>query len=442
MAITLGINIQSLRTQRSLSDATGRVGSSLERLASGMRINRASDDAAGLAVASSLNADSRFFSTSSRNINDGISMLNIVDSTISSQTGILGRMLELAEQSANGTYSTAQRSSLQNEYLALQKEFGRLADTATFNGLKLLRSDRSDGVSTISLQAGITGNSNSILSVRTGDTSNLSGIFNIRTIRGGGNSNADGTIDAGDFDSIALGKADPSSASGAVFYSQVRGSDGRMYDIAIAAVDYSDDGSFGSDYTNSGQVAVSFAVYYKKSDGSWDYASVQHAQLGGSNDFAVTFNESTGQAISSTVSSNSQISTSITMGGASGTLNLDFSGLKFFANNNESQQTATDLTGIENVNRAKDSLTVVRNRFNELNSLRGTFGAMMSRLLVASQISFTSRENTTAAASRIMDADIASESGELTRQSILQKVATAVLAQANQAPQLALALIT
>ena len=111
-------------------------------------------DAAGLAISTSLDKDKLLTQTARRNINDGISMVNILSSGLSSQKEILFRMSELAEQSANGTYSSKQREGLQQEYSSLMDEFDRIADSTEFNGVKLLRNPTAQ---TISIMAGITG---------------------------------------------------------------------------------------------------------------------------------------------------------------------------------------------------------------------------------------------------------------------------------------------
>lgn len=136
--ITIGTNISSLTAQRRLSDSTGRLQNVFERLASGRRINSASDDAAGLAIASSLNFSSRVYAKAINNINDGMSALSIASGALSSLSGVVQRQMELAEQAANGTYSRTQRLSLQQEANALSNEFNRVVETASFNGIKLL----------------------------------------------------------------------------------------------------------------------------------------------------------------------------------------------------------------------------------------------------------------------------------------------------------------
>ena len=115
LPITLGSNIASLGAQRRLANASEKLGSVFERLSSGLRINRASDDAAGLAVSSSLNAYQRIYTQGVRNLNDGVSALSIADGAIGQLSNIVTRQNELAEQAANGIYTTVPRSALDRE---------------------------------------------------------------------------------------------------------------------------------------------------------------------------------------------------------------------------------------------------------------------------------------------------------------------------------------
>jgi len=139
-----------------LDRASNRVSQSLERLASGQRINRASDDAAGLAVASRLEADQRIAGLAMRNISDGISYISTAGSSLEEISSILARMGELASQSANGVYTVAQRTALAAEFVALGSEIERIAAASEFNNIKLLSNSAS-----ISIQAGIRGDANS-----------------------------------------------------------------------------------------------------------------------------------------------------------------------------------------------------------------------------------------------------------------------------------------
>jgi len=138
MTINIRTNVPSLIAQRNLDQSTSRVNTAYERLSSGLRINRARDDAAGLAIAEALKADSRVAGVAIRNASDGISIISIADQAIGQIGNVLGRLAELAEQSANGVFSNTQRSALDNEFKALTNEMERIALTTEFNGLKLL----------------------------------------------------------------------------------------------------------------------------------------------------------------------------------------------------------------------------------------------------------------------------------------------------------------
>ena len=118
---------------RSPNASTAELSSNLERLSSGKRINHASDDAAGLAVSSTLNGTARIHTQAARNVNDGISFLNVADGATSALKDILFRLRELSTQSSNGTFSNAQRQCIDKESQALQAEYGRTLTTAKFN---------------------------------------------------------------------------------------------------------------------------------------------------------------------------------------------------------------------------------------------------------------------------------------------------------------------
>jgi flagellin len=159
MPITLGSNVTSLQAQRRLGQATDALSKTYERLSSGQRINRASDDAAGLAIADSLKATARIASVAVRNANDGISTIAIADSALGEIGNVLSRLAELSEQSANGVFSATQRSALQNEFTALGSEIERIAVTTEFNGVKLL-----SGGNELVLQVGFNSGSTSRIS--------------------------------------------------------------------------------------------------------------------------------------------------------------------------------------------------------------------------------------------------------------------------------------
>lgn len=150
MSASINSNIASMMAQRRLSESSLQVGSIYERLSSGMRINHASDDAAGLAISDTLRSSSKIYSQAIRNLNDGISALSVAQGALQQLGNIIDRQMELSEQSANGVYSTTQRLSLHNEANELTEEFNRIISTASFNGRKLLDGSWKD----VLLQAG------------------------------------------------------------------------------------------------------------------------------------------------------------------------------------------------------------------------------------------------------------------------------------------------
>lgn len=285
MPITLGSNIASLRAQRSLNQSTQHLSDVYQKLSSGQRINKASDDAAGLSIADSLKAQQRIASVAIRNANDGISSIAIADAALGEIGNTLTRMAELSEQSANGVFSATQRSALQDEFTALASEVERIATTTNFNGVRLL----SGGFAMV-LQVGFD----------SGSTSQVS-------------------------------------------YTGVQGT---LASLGLAG---------------SGESALTYS-------------------LNGS-----TIEE--GQSAS------------------------------------------------------RAALDAVNSAIASLAQTRGTLGAAESRLNVAITNLTVARENFAAAESQIRDTDVAQQAAELTRLGILQQAGSAVLAQANQQPSLALSLL-
>ena len=140
MPLVINTNVASLNSQRYLSNNTGALSKTMEKLSSGYRINRAGDDAAGLQVSEKLRAQIRGSQKALDNVQDGLNMLNIADGTYQAITDSVQRMRELAVQAANDTYSTAQRSALQIEYDSLTSGIIQMAEAAQFNGIHLLSS--------------------------------------------------------------------------------------------------------------------------------------------------------------------------------------------------------------------------------------------------------------------------------------------------------------
>lgn len=143
MALTVNTNVASLNAQRNLNVTSNQLSKSLERLSSGLRINRAGDDAAGLAISENMRASIRSMNQAMRNANDGVSMLQTAEGALNETANILIRMRELAEQSASGTVGSDQRTAINNEFTQLKSEIDRIASVTEFNGTKLLNSSQS-----------------------------------------------------------------------------------------------------------------------------------------------------------------------------------------------------------------------------------------------------------------------------------------------------------
>ena len=189
MAISIVTNPASLNAQRNLNRTQSTVGKSLARLSSGLRINGASDDAAGLAISEKLKSQTRSLSQAERNANDAVSLLQTAEGAMNETSGLLIRMRELAVQSGNDTVGSTERQFLQNELNDLRAEVDRIAEVTEFNGRKLV-----DGTaSAVTFQVGINNTTNDRIQVGINDmhstslgtsaAANLSGV-NINTITG------------------------------------------------------------------------------------------------------------------------------------------------------------------------------------------------------------------------------------------------------------------
>jgi len=158
MPIRIFNNPASINAQRLLDINNGRLSQSVERISSGIRINRASDDAAGLAISEGLRSDLRSLRQAVRNSNDGISLLNITEGALNEQGSMLIRLRELASQAATGTTGSTERATIQLEFNALRNEIDRISNTTEFNGQNLVDGSLASSVSSanqIFIQVGI-----------------------------------------------------------------------------------------------------------------------------------------------------------------------------------------------------------------------------------------------------------------------------------------------
>ena len=177
MALKIFNNPSSINAQRLLAQNGERLQKSVERISSGVRINKASDDAAGLAVSEALRSDIRAMRQAMRNANDGISMINVTEGALNEQSSILIRLRELASQSSTGTVGSTERQTIQLEFNSLRNEVDRITESTTFNGQGLIDGALASGIADanqVVLQIGINSNANSQINLN--EEMNLSAI--------------------------------------------------------------------------------------------------------------------------------------------------------------------------------------------------------------------------------------------------------------------------
>ena len=170
MAVRIFNNIPSLNAQRILGINNNRLAQSVERISSGIRINRGSDDAAGLAISEGLRSDIRALRQAIRNANDGVSLINVTEGALNEQSGILIRLRELASQAATGTVGSTERATIQLEFTALRSELDRISATTEFNGQKLIDGNLASGIAINShtlIQIGLDSSANSRIDLNT-----------------------------------------------------------------------------------------------------------------------------------------------------------------------------------------------------------------------------------------------------------------------------------
>ncbi len=432
--ITIGSNVASLGAQRSLAQNSEALSRTFERLSSGMRINRASDDAAGLAVSERLGADARLYSATARNISDGFSLISIANGVLDQQSGILNRLAELAEQSANGSYSSTQRRSLDVEYQQLLKEFGRLGDSTTFNGLSLLRGTRANGLSLLDLQVGINGSSSARITSTSADTASLSGIINRSTLATPDWDGIGGVAVGDIFAFLSFGVSGTPTEEDLraafrdqVYFTTTTTDTGEQVEVAVG---------FINGYWNAPGADTVGVISFYRSEGSEVWTPISAA----ANQFE--FLSGSGNHLINPADGSVYNGTTYTVSNGTWGVSLDLTGLRFLTQGaNAGNGSAIDFSGVDTVSRALSSLGVVRSRLNDLSALRGNYGALESRLLSALQLANGSREASLQARSRIVDADMAAETANLALKSILQQAGASILAQANTQPSLALLLL-
>jgi flagellin len=495
MPQVINTNMASLNSQRNLNGSQGALSTSLQRLSSGLRINSAKDDAAGLAITERFTAQIRGLNQAARNANDGISLAQTAEGGLSTSGDILQRMRELAVQSANGTNSSSDRASLQQEVTQLKDELTRIASTTQFNGQNVLdgslsatqfqvgasanqtinvgiASAKATDIGNFSLRS-VAVNTNSISSAQSANTSsgNNRVVAQTLTIAGNGKTSSFAVAVGAQASTIATGvngttsstgvtaqastgvKVSSLSATGTVTFS--------LNGVAIGAtVSNTNDLSSVATAVNAQSTTTGVTATSDKSgnlvlkNSTGDDIKIQDVTNSGSGTVAVTgidvYNSDATVGSAASLATSGGGNDSTTVGGQ----------IKFGASNgytiqstdntsnvfSGSGQQASTLTAVSNldigtISGANDALSTIDAALTTLNNSRAALGAIQNRFAATiSNLSITA-ENLSSARSRIQDTDFAAETSALTRAQILQQAGTAMLAQANSVPNGVLALL-
>jgi len=422
-------NIMAGNAARHLGKAYDSLSTSVERLASGLRINSAKDDAAGLAVRELMRADIAVLQQGSRNAQDGISMLQTMEGAMGVIDDNLIRMKELAEQAATGSYSAAQRTIMNAEFSEMADEIDRIAGATKFNDIAMLNT----GTGSVSIHVGTT----STIDI---DKVNMTKVgLGINTGISGQSSTFTDTV--------------ASSTSGAYFTAvgndvmvKIQFTDsGAGDDEDLISVEFTNEGGTAGAYTlaqvvsaiNAQTQALGFAS--DGTDKNYDMASVATNSDGTYSLKLASRGSSDGWTIQQ---GNATATEDATMTGCFGDVSaaLDDS----FTDVGGAEYAATTVAAGVNISTAAaaaTALTTITTAINTKDTARASFGYKMNRLESTIAILDIQSENLMNSESRISDVDVATEMATLTRTQVLSQAGISMLAQANQMPQMALSLL-
>jgi len=376
MAITVNTNVSALVAQRNLSNASNMLNQSLERLASGNRINSAKDDAAGLQISNRLEAQMSGIDVAVRNANDGISIMQTAEGAMNETTNIMQRMRDLSLQSANGSNSKSERIAIQEEITALNDELNRIAETTSFGGKKLLN--------------GSFGNTAFQIGGSSGEAVQV-GLKSMRT---------DG-IDMGGFSYVANGMADKSWAVS------------------------SGNTEFNMSFTDRFGQSQSISINAKAGDDIEQLATYINGQT---------------DQVSASVNEDGQLQIYMAGEQTSGTISFSGSLADELSMSSGRYESVNDID-VTSAGGAQRAVSILDTAMKYVDSHRSELGAMQNRFDHAINNLQNVHENLATSNSRIKDTDYAKETTQMIKQQILQQVSTSILAQAKQAPNLALTLL-
>ncbi|NWL21823.1 flagellin N-terminal helical domain-containing protein [Pseudomonas umsongensis] len=480
MALTVNTNIASLTTQGNLNKAGNSLATSMQRLSSGLRINSAKDDAAGLQIANRLTSQINGLGQAVKNVNDGISIAQTAEGAMQASTDILQKMRTLALSSATGSLSADDRKSNNDEYQALTAELTRISQTTTFGGQKLL--DGSYG--TKAIQVGANANETINLSLEnvaankigsqqikssaiTPDVDGLAG--GTITVTGNGQS-----TDV-DYAAGASAKSIAKSLNGAIGGLTATASTEVKFsvdealtkatpaapasfklDVGGSSVDFIGvmDNAGLADQLKSNAAKLGISVNFDETKGTLEIKSdtgenIKFTGTAGSAAIGVNVKDGNGDYATA---AGVEVYTPVADGAdliATGQIALDsakgysLSGVAelFGAATVTSTQTSIADTDVTDATNAQNALAVIDKAIGVIDGVRSGLGATQNRLTTTADNLQNIQKNSTAARSTVQDVDFAAETAELTKQQTLQSASTAILSQANQMPSAVLKLL-
>ena len=411
MAMTINTNVVSLNAQRNLSLSGNSLSTTMQRLSSGLRVNSAKDDAAGLAISERMSATTKGLAVAARNANDGISLAQTAEGALGKVGDMLQRMRELAVQSSNATNSKEDREALQAEVSQLTAEIDRVAKTTSFNGKNLLDGSFGGAVFQVGSNAG--------------DNITVGGITKATSEGLTGKDVKYGKATVTNTDVSKL------TDTTAVTHELLKGA------IKVNDVDLDAIGFANSAQERLGQVVS--AINAKTADTgvtaflSEDTAGKTTIELrGGEKGVKVEFVADKALAKDGTTKT---------------TADATLTGLIAFDGSDAAKGQAEGATGglkdlsIKTQEGAWEALKRIDGAIDQVNAARGDLGALQTRFEKTVENIDIQNENISAAKGRIVDADFATETANLSRAQILQQAGTAMVAQANQLPQNVLSLL-
>lgn len=399
-------NIAALNTHRQLASATNAQSKSMEKLSSGMRINRAGDDAAGLAISEKMRGQIRGLDQASRNSQDAISLIQTAEGALNETHDILQRMRELANQAASDTNTSSDRDEIQKEINSLTSEINRIGNTTEFNTQKLLNGskDTKTQAQTGTPEKAATAGVYTLAAAPTADVTIDGETFTYNATAGtaGSFSDLDELADLINNNAKLKGMYSADASSGSLVLTQIAGKE------------------------SATAPAVTGATFAETTKGNAYEPAKPAVEAGKGLQFQIGANEN--QSLTLEISDMRASALGLTGTGDGFTTALNVSN-------------GTDSTGVEagldvsNAQNASKAITVIQAAIDQVSAERSKLGANQNRLEHTINNLGTSSENLTAAESRIRDVDMAKEMMNQTKNSILSQAAQAMLAQANQQPQ-------